>query len=432
MSECNSIYINSPQENPYLDLKSIKYTELEKDDKLHIENTYRIKHDGCWQFTRGFIAFLITVMACVPLFIPLVYFSGRIIQLWKEAIFGTTTEKVILLLNPKPKFHSVDEKEIMSLQSKMQSTIPGIKEPLNLEKLRSDERLFPKHKITIDGVNFYCSNHVRFAKTQWRWVAIGLVEIKDKVFPRIFFLSNSQACWRVMSDFTKNANGAEDTIGFGAGHRITDLSLPLELNLAFLQLFRTNSFPPKELPNEILKMIVEQTTTKPASYLKVVNPPVSFIEGQTLNQISYKLPKEKGSHPDFSKSVIEETLRNVGLYGDLKAKVFLSNDKNLKYLFYEADDERVFLASVEIVKDNQITPYGVRYNSFDVGQMGTSLLVRGTPDTNGMYRHTYNKENAFHGSYRETCYQNAWNEIRNYKIIRHYYKAQSRPIPPPI
>ncbi len=130
------------------------------------------------------------------------------------------------------------------------------------------------------------------------------------------------------------------------------------------------------------------------------------------------------TYPDFSYSVTETTIK-AELYGELKARVYASNDKSLHYLFYEAVDGRAFLASVEKVRENPITMFGVRkYSYFTNGN--DAPLIEYRHSIHGLCRPEPTREKLYNCS-RE--YASNWNYVLEHRIPRMYYASSQRVMP---
>ncbi|MBA3722347.1 MAG: hypothetical protein H0W88_08090 [Parachlamydiaceae bacterium] len=82
-------------------------------------------------------------------------------------------------------FKDVDSSEVINLQDQIQE---GNYQKVNLNKLNNS--ILPKHQMKMGEVTYYCSDLIRVSPGNVG--VFALVKIKDKVYTRIFYRSNSQ------------------------------------------------------------------------------------------------------------------------------------------------------------------------------------------------------------------------------------------------
>ena len=328
-------------------------------------------------------------------------------------------------------FERVDETTIQGL--KLVSTNPkhGI---LNLEELKKDG-LSPNNKLTVDNVTYYCTQPFKLGKNHV--AVIGLVELEvqkgqKQVFPRLFYLSNSQGTWRTMPGALKMG---QELKHYHKGIAESDTQLPMALNIALLKLPLAE---PKASPMHInAGDLVKTYNLMHLSYdvriqeLGLIDQQFEDVHGsQSLKSNQLARPKavlmpSLPKQPNFAKPIKEEEI-TLPLYGKVIARVYLSNDKSLQYLFYETQEEqqpgKVFLASVEDL-EIKIGRYGVREVGFKANHMDSPLLE---------YRqqiHPDYRPNSDRPPIQDYHYDWNWDYIRELPIIQTYYTARGQIIP---
>lgn len=313
---------------------------------------------------------------------------------------------------------------MLSLQSKIQQTNP--KYPaLQLNSLTDSQ--MPKFKMSIDEVTYYYSEPFQFDSSNI--AVMALVQVDDKVYPRIFYRSNSQACWRVMPAVAK---GDYKRLGKGLGE--SDTQVPIALNLALQDLSTNSGRNPSA--QDLVKTGVDFTATykDKTSIEPLVHVAESaekwFEKGGNIIMrcpapAAIKLPEKQSLHPNFKTCVTTKTFTDPH-YGKLVAKVYLSHDESLQYQFYEAEDGRVFLSGVERIKDNPINIFGVREKALDLNGMDAPLLEYWNQVPRG------HEPSANPPFYQSSKYTSNWNYLRELEVIQLYYSEQGRELPPKI
>lgn len=340
------------------------------------------------------------------------------------------------------KFSKVADEVILGKQESLISVNPKYGK-INLEELQKNQ-LLPTNQITLGEVDFYCSD---VFKLNDNYAVIGLVEINNQVFPRVFYHSNSQGTWRVMPfavkraynfwDFGMEFDGKKQLIRFGKGHCETDTQLPIAVTCALNRLPLADA---KVNPFDAGQMVEThvQIDQKPAFLGQVnANHPFMFLEEDADNHFyntgmdvpnppnpkEIHLPADVNLHPDFSLK-LADFKQTIPHYGEVTVNIFSSKDKNLAYLFYEAQDGRAFFASVEYIRGVGINSYGVREQYASVENMDAPLLEYAVQIPPGC-----EPQAPFENRYESFKYQSNWNYVRELEIIRLYYQEQGKEMP---
>ena len=331
-------------------------------------------------------------------------------------------------------FENVDESIIQGFNLVSTNPKHGI---LNLEELKKDG-LSPNNKLTVDNVTYYCTQPFKLGENHI--AVIGLVELEvqkgqKQVFPRLFYLSNSQGTWRTMPGALKMGQELQH---YHKGIAESDTQLPTALNIALLKLplAEPKASPMYVNPNDLVKTY----NLAPLSY-DVKIQKLGLIDQQFedfyYDPLLYphrpakpkavlmpSLPKQ----PNFAKPIKEAEI-TLPLYGKVIARIYLSNDNSLQYLFYETQEEqqpgKVFLASVEDLKIN-IGRYGVREVGFEANHMDSPLLEYKQQIRVDYQPHLIRPQinnNAYN------YYDWNWDYVRELPIIQAYYAAKGQAIP---
>ena len=292
--------------------------------------------------------------------------------------------------------------------------------------------------MMIGEVAFYFSKP--FTISRERLACIALIQIGDKVFSRLCYLSHSQATWRVMPAAEKwqEENYKQRLLGrYGKGIAETDTQLPIPIIIGLLDLIPQKiniSYP--EVSN-LVRTAPDYTST----YLESVfikdfcklNPdaPDSFFKGGTIyhktpDPTAIKLPEDVNRLPDFNSGLPVKEFQ-AEEYGLVKARVFPSKDKQMQYLFYEVPNGQVFLAAVEKVMGNPINSYGLRKETFETKGMDAPLREYKEQVPPGYEGEDYKKAQGIPPSWIK--YISNWNFVRELEIIKLYYATQNLPVP---
>lgn len=406
-----------------------------QEGKLYACRKYKIELVGKDLFFRKCYVFLCAVTVLPMFFIGLKNFK----RLWKSCLSGLDCKIVVVAAKKWPNtphpylnkeltpFQEVSQDEVLGLQDLIE--VINVKYPkLNLQEL---SQLLPTDKITIDGVSYYCSKPF---KIDTHFGVLGLINVNGKVYPRIFYFSNSQGTWRCMPYALKTEDKGLARLGKGIAEN--DTQLPTLLNLALLErglggLQSSAQFKYQDL----LKTEFQPDT----AYHKEMNIQelIGIHEGFDKNFFDIKhnmlvpLPKdpkalkmpEDAQKPNFV-SLLEKREIILEEYGKVKVKIFPSKDGLLHYTFYETKDKRVFIANIEKVKHNPINSYGLRSEALELHNLDAALLeypAQVSPD--------YMPKDPKANRYLSTRYINNWNYISELEIIQEYYISQKRPIP---
>lgn len=342
------------------------------------------------------------------------------------------------------KFDQISEQEALALQHKIEKVNPKY-DKLSLAELQSKGQL-PTHKIKIGEVTYYCSQPIflqpREGEKVPHVVAIGLVEINGKIYPRLFYFSHSQAAWRMAPKIVKR----EEEFGYIHKGRVEhDTQLPIALNAALID--AVQKAKPQEaapLTTDTSHPLIKTATHHfdlETSYTKRVKPTVDIVQFEQAG-LFYGSPEriniiDPQFKPNFERGPIQTFHFTSPIYGEVTAKIFQSNNNSVQYLFYEEDSTGMaFLAGVEALKTpekgnlikNEINRYGVREKFAEYGDMDAPL--REYPENMS----GKNLEVQFWPHPRNTDptgkYIYFWNYIRELPIIKQYYSEHlHKPLP---
>ncbi len=287
--------------------------------------------------------------------------------------------------------------------------------------------LLPTKKMTLGNVNYFCSKPFKLEVTHD--AVIALVEIDNQVFPRVFYHSNSQGTWRVMPFARKVSLSIDEPkkiIHPGKGGGETDTQLPVFLTCALNNLYDSvqsdnylagsmlqTELGQRELPLFLNRIFMDETKSLREGDQTIPFPP---------NPTDMQLPNDERPHPDFSNKF--EFKQAIPHYGAIFVRIFPSKDKRLMYLFYETEDERAFLASVEFTQGVGINSFGVREKIVNIEHMDASLL-----EYFNLISRSFLPADPFNNRYQSRTYHNNWNYVRELPIIQEYYKQQGRVLP---
>ena len=333
-------------------------------------------------------------------------------------------------------FETVDESFVKALNLVSTNNYKSgeSKKILNLENLKKDV-LFPNNKLTIDNATYYCTQPFKLDET--RVSVIGLVQIKDaagkeQVFPRLFYLSNSQGTWRTMPGASKRGKVLTH---YNKGVAESDTQLPTALNLALLKLPFSQPQPTpthfhvSDLVRKNHRMTYDFEVQKLGSIDKKLNEASDyrFIRSTDPAAPNAILMPPVAKQPNFA-IPIKETEITLPLYGNVIARVYLSNDQSLQYLFYETQEEqnqtgKAFLASVEDLSQ-KISRYGLREMGFQVNNMDAPLK-----EYPKQIRDDY-KPGLPRPPIDDKRYEWNWDYVRELPIIQAYYAARGQALPP--
>lgn len=120
----------------------------------------------------------------------------------------------------------VTPKEVLALN--LENPNPKYK-LLRLDELKKT-KLFPDKKLHLDNATYYFSKLFSFdpsyrGEKSSYCARLAFVEVDGKVYPRVFYQSNSQGIWRVLPSMSKGG-----IVVFGKGKIETDIQLPLKVN----------------------------------------------------------------------------------------------------------------------------------------------------------------------------------------------------------
>lgn len=338
-------------------------------------------------------------------------------------------EEVSLIKPEDCRFNAATREEVLALQGKLRH-INKKHEQIQLESLEALDRL-PKHKLVVEGVTYYCSN---LFKNERNVFAFALVELKGKVYPRLFYLSGSQGTWRVAPYAEKRVFfGLQKVSKLGKGLAENDTQLPIPIALAL------QTLPlPMELQN-IGKIEDLLQTVGPMEVLPKYSKGVKLEEflsqapsTQEFEEEQYLMPFTDNPGeivlpnaldlPDFTKMFEMEV--NLEFYGKCTAKYMPSINGTNYYLFYENAEGYAFLASLEKVRNNPIGKFGVRKTAWELHHLDAPLLE---------YRMQIPRrfKTWANLAFEQQKYWNNWNYVREIPLIKLYYEKTGRALPEP-
>lgn len=334
-------------------------------------------------------------------------------------------KKVAGLIKKQPNLVEVSSEEVLKLQNAIENTNDKYS-TLDLQEIKK-EGFLPINKFEFGEATYYFSKCFLIGSNH---AVLALVRIDDKVFPRIFYRSNSQATWRTMPAATKN-NGNMGRLGKGLNE--TDTQLPIAVNLALHSLPQASKGIPDEIKN-VVKTAYDATKTYKenvcfTAFAKLKeDAKTAFVRRGMLipkppDPKSILLTIEEKLHPDFTSLLYEQKV-TVPTYGKIQVKIFASKDKSLQYMYYEMRDGKAFLAGVEKVKENPITPYGNRQEALELHGMDAPLLEYRAQIPEG-----YDPAEDAASYDKSGKYANNWNFVRECKLVQMYYEGLGRKLP---
>jgi hypothetical protein len=234
----------------------------------------------------------------------------------------------------------------------------GQHDNISVQELR-DLRLTPKWSMEIDGVRYHVSDPIRMGS---RVTYVAWVEQGAAVHLRVFYTSQSQGVWRAASH--RQVFGG--WIGKGYGEQSTDLPLPLMEQLSGRSEDVRSDIDPKE-GNRIFYGLLEVGDHHPEQ------PGFYPAEQRDLASFSQSVYDPKGNEhgkpetftwndptdaPNFG-TVLKTYTTTLLAYGTVTAYWFPSKNGSLRYLFYQHQDGRCWMGSVEDMTSS-ITERGAR------------------------------------------------------------------------
>jgi hypothetical protein len=325
-------------------------------------------------------------------------------------------------------------------------------------------RLSVTHSFSTQGVTYYFTQTFTYKSSslEKRPLVICFVEKDSKLYPKLFWLSQSQNIWRRTDKIFKNWIGKSKR-GEGA------LALPIEVNIKLFKIHTKTQDErqfrdlPSDLGKKLLGYIVAWSDSKVGDevlkngrrVLKILGAPppddtTEIESGSLSNEIERAAwigPEELSSNPesiyffneneapDFSKCFSRVDTKSP-LYGRLTASIFLSYNRKIRYLFLERKEtQHVFLATAEIV-NAPITKLGLKRKWIDSGSLALPLLEY--PEqfflNSSRLRNQFwsRKAKELRRNRSEPDYVCTWNYLRKVPFIKGYYKQTKRSVPPAI
>jgi hypothetical protein len=299
----------------------------------------------------------------------------------------------------------------------------------------------PVHFVRVDNATYYLSQP--FALDESHQVAVALVEVQEAVTARILYRSNSQFSWR-LCDAMRDRH-------IGKGFHEFDKQMPIAITISLLGLAdavgvlkSVDGFSPiTSSQSELAKFLRSGLTadfasgreagdvivndanyvTKEYKDLMPLAPvPFSLVKGWlptagggTVADPGATTLPQSDKLPDFSKCTNTVRYRNPAYArvtrgdGMLTAKVFLSMDGTVRYLFFEDSEGHAVMSGAEIV-DVPINRLGLRCRYLDVRGMDAPLM-----------EYAFQMPIEF-GGRRQDRYKSNWPLVQQQPIIQHYLK----------
>ncbi len=306
----------------------------------------------------------------------------------------------------------------------------------------------PVVTVQLDNADYHLSRV--FSLEDGHAAAVALVEANTIVEAHAFYLSNSQQTWRV-------CDASRQPGVFGKGRHESDTQLPIAISTALHYLAQQRielraPSPSAAAENRALRLFhgltVDAGTTGDATtwidadgamYLSraladcLPERPESFsvvrawlatpVGRRVADPDHVSLPPD-ARLPDWRRALDEFAVTSavhaqvLGGTGRLRGRVFRSHDGEVRYLFFEDEWGRAWMAAAELA-DAPINRFGLRGRYLDLAGMDAPLV-----------EYSLQIPEAYGGA-RRMGYQLNWNYVRQLPIIRRYYLAQNRAMPPP-
>ena len=317
---------------------------------------------------------------------------------------------------PDPRFQSVSAAAVRGV---MEGS--GYDRLFDFESLQC-EGVLPQHRLTLDGVTYYCSpyflngNHVH---------VVALVQLKGRIYSRIFYQSNSQATWRSMP-YLRERKGRG--VHYNKGIMESDTNLPIFVICAMTQL--SSRGVEKGWGASVFKRWREVAKSRRGVYPNTISPHalLTFPRRGERRKIdaAVEVPIRKGDPllPDFKRCFYEKKLFQ-SLYGDLTVRVYPSKNNVMLYMYSEAYDGKAFLSAFESPQV-PISEYGVR-SEVVFFEDGEPLMEYRTQIKKGRFPQLPSPPRYCESA--EGRYENNWNSVRRSPLIRLYYQAHGRRMP---
>ncbi len=302
----------------------------------------------------------------------------------------------------------------------------------------------PQHSLVVDDAIFHLAGPLTFYGG--RQIALAFVEVDDEVNARVLYRSNSQFSWR-MCDATDGGH-------IGKGFHEFDKQVPIPVTVALLKMYdepqtlqnldngasRSQSDLAKFLLQGITvdrrsKQCISQTDghyysrdyaafipSQPMTFSQVGKWLATASSGLVADPAEVKLPAREHL-PNLEQELVSFRFTSVAYAevnegrGELTGRVFDSFDGKLRYLFFEDEQGRAALSTVEHLLP-PVNSLGLRCRYVDTHGMDAPL-----------FEYFLQIPTAFGGK-KEPGYGSNWNYVRELPIIQHYYAQQNRTVPP--
>ncbi|MCA9119840.1 MAG: hypothetical protein H6822_01245 [Planctomycetaceae bacterium] len=302
----------------------------------------------------------------------------------------------------------------------------------------------PQISLRVDNAVFHLSKPFSFYGG--RQIALAFIDVDNEVHARVLYRSNSQFCWR-MCDATDGGH-------IGKGFHEFDKQVPISLTVTLLKMHddpqSLKSFDDNQTRSQadLSKHLLQGLTVDRRSpqclsradghYFSrefaafIPSEPMKFSSvGKLLPTASSTRvadPREvalpaREQLPNLQREISTFTFTSSAYaqvnngQGSLTGRVFESHDGTMRYLFFEDVQRCAALSAVEGLLP-EINAMGLRSRYVDVRGMDAPLIEY------------FLQIPAEFGGRRDAGYTSNWKYVRELPIIRYYYEAQNRAVPP--
>ncbi|KAF3362578.1 hypothetical protein PHSC3_000817 [Chlamydiales bacterium STE3] len=287
------------------------------------------------------------------------------------------------------------------------------------------------------NVSYHCTNVFTYAVRPFsgRSLIFAFVEHSGTLYPRLFWLSKSQAIWRRFDKRFKNWIGKTSK---GEGR----LAVPIAVNMLFFKIFNENlikELPSNKDPEPFFKQVISWSAKSKSKKRSDKEQDASDLDktdieansaSATKDNLEVIGPRKLPSNPSKNNMVNIDldpdftTCQSLHLiespfYGKLVARTFLSFDKTIRYLFLENTNRQVFLAGAEFVREN-VNTRGINENWVDLGSLSLPLK-----EYRGQFHASFLNESDKAKIERKikVGYVSTWNYLLQMPFIQDYYRS---------
>jgi hypothetical protein len=266
-----------------------------------------------------------------------------------------------------------------------------------------EKGLAPRYKIDMgDSVVWLSSSAYNLGGD--RIAVVAYVEKDGEIFARSYWLSNSQAVWRLLPSYTLE----NDQINwYGKGWDEESIFLPVPIQKVLSEITKDeNSVLNIDEPDFIfagttrvgtLAGILSNNEQDKFPFYKEVNMNPRKLSGLRYEADSSKKipPKEliltTEESPNFT-NLLGSWTQKTNMYGEISVEVYESNDKTLNYLLCKDIRGRVWIGGIQEI--GEMTSTGLQKNWVLGGDLTTPAFEYGGRQTGG-----YGNDKISYGSY---------------------------------